>query len=657
MSSNSAQPSTSTITSHPNIPMPGTFKPEWLPDEFTQSCMLCNENFTLIKRRHHCRSCGKIFCSQCCNIKAKLLYLNNAEERICIHCSLLMEIMLPRCNEISDPNVTTPTPSTSLGTTGSSSRQNASNVQGVLKTRCDKINTSQPSSNLSDNETTNMSNSSDTQQLPKRVTFPDGIRPGADLSETSTKTIIANLPRRQQTSTDSQSSVTKLKISRNINKLSTSGKHNSLTIFDELGFLPPIVRTKSKDKSVRPDLRALLGNPQDNSLKHIGFREIAEVFSDDLSLTFILLKGFNLKAKIIHLKNRSYNNCQKENKPGKDEIEDEGVKSPIECWCFVSEGLRKLEQRELLFVLSKEPSEKCIPRDVFQIYLMMHELALRGQSLHNLGSLVFEHGLFDDKTLNGVLFVEPTHLQYLDDVITAPQNSFLVCMLLRRSEIPWAKIFPMRLYYGFGYKFGIYSSTFINYRKRDPLYYEVGHSIISILGDFRNYRYSVTHIEGMKVRYSKDIGKVYVSFPKSSYKQVNTVLDNSSNEHVLAWSSAFVADAHGHLVALQKEDGEYDSVEFTKSGEPKSLVAQLDGYQTASNVDSLDTNPGIERLIGVSFIIFSGALKAVQTNQTAKIGIVEDGLLVQIQACTMTALKNSIKYMDNFDICCGKYYY
>lgn len=59
-----------------------------------------------------------------------------------------------------------------------------------------------------------------------------------------------------------------------------------------------------------------------------------------------------------------------------------------------------------------------------------------------------------------------------------------------------------------------------------------------------------------------------------------------------------------------------------------------------------------ELILGASFIVFSGALKVNQTGQPAKISIVEDGLLIQIQSCTMSALRNAINYMDNFDIDC-----
>jgi len=41
-------------------------KPEWLPDGKAIACSGCQEPFTFLKRRHHCRGCGKVFCNNCC---------------------------------------------------------------------------------------------------------------------------------------------------------------------------------------------------------------------------------------------------------------------------------------------------------------------------------------------------------------------------------------------------------------------------------------------------------------------------------------------------------------------------------------------------------------------------------------------------------------
>lgn len=37
----------------------------WMPDESCRVCYECDSQFTLFNRRHHCRLCGRIFCSNC----------------------------------------------------------------------------------------------------------------------------------------------------------------------------------------------------------------------------------------------------------------------------------------------------------------------------------------------------------------------------------------------------------------------------------------------------------------------------------------------------------------------------------------------------------------------------------------------------------------
>ncbi|CAH8865335.1 unnamed protein product [Trichobilharzia szidati] len=52
-----------------------------------RQCASCNRSFTLIWRRHHCRRCGHIFCSKCCNHWQPIEGLaSDKPVRICLEC-------------------------------------------------------------------------------------------------------------------------------------------------------------------------------------------------------------------------------------------------------------------------------------------------------------------------------------------------------------------------------------------------------------------------------------------------------------------------------------------------------------------------------------------------------------------------------------------
>ena len=64
----------------------GSVAPEWVSDELAPVCMKCAAKFSMTRRRHHCRACGKVFCSTCCWQKVKLIHDDSKEDRACNDC-------------------------------------------------------------------------------------------------------------------------------------------------------------------------------------------------------------------------------------------------------------------------------------------------------------------------------------------------------------------------------------------------------------------------------------------------------------------------------------------------------------------------------------------------------------------------------------------
>jgi hypothetical protein len=64
----------------------GSVAPEWVSDDLAPACMKCTSKFSITRRRHHCRACGKVFCSTCCSQKVKLIHDDSKEDRACNDC-------------------------------------------------------------------------------------------------------------------------------------------------------------------------------------------------------------------------------------------------------------------------------------------------------------------------------------------------------------------------------------------------------------------------------------------------------------------------------------------------------------------------------------------------------------------------------------------
>ncbi|CAD2100592.1 FYVE and coiled-coil domain-containing protein, putative [Plasmodium vinckei brucechwatti] len=59
----------------------------WVPDEEVTNCYSCNVTFNVRVRKHHCRACGNVFCSNCSDNKIKISEYSYSEKvRVCDKC-------------------------------------------------------------------------------------------------------------------------------------------------------------------------------------------------------------------------------------------------------------------------------------------------------------------------------------------------------------------------------------------------------------------------------------------------------------------------------------------------------------------------------------------------------------------------------------------
>jgi len=59
----------------------------WTPDEWSDQCYECTSKFSVVRRRHHCRSCGRVFCSKCRTQKITVPRLKQKKQvKVCNTC-------------------------------------------------------------------------------------------------------------------------------------------------------------------------------------------------------------------------------------------------------------------------------------------------------------------------------------------------------------------------------------------------------------------------------------------------------------------------------------------------------------------------------------------------------------------------------------------
>ncbi|KAJ6641206.1 putative 1-phosphatidylinositol 3-phosphate 5-kinase [Pseudolycoriella hygida] len=63
----------------------------WMPDSKSKECYECSQKFSTFRRKHHCRLCGQIFCSKCCNqvVPGKIINCSG-DLKVCTYCAKIV---------------------------------------------------------------------------------------------------------------------------------------------------------------------------------------------------------------------------------------------------------------------------------------------------------------------------------------------------------------------------------------------------------------------------------------------------------------------------------------------------------------------------------------------------------------------------------------
>ncbi|XP_025244757.1 zinc finger FYVE domain-containing protein 16 [Theropithecus gelada] len=635
----------------------GQKQPTWVPDSEAPNCMNCQVKFTFTKRRHHCRACGKVFCGVCCSRKSKLQYLEK-EARVCVVCYETIS-KAQAFERMMSP-------------TGSNLKSNHSDECTIVQPPQENQTSSIPSPTtlpVSALKQPNVEGLYSKEQ--KRVWFADGILPNGEVADT---TKLSSGSKRcsedfSPLSPDMPVTVNTVDHSHSTTVEKPNNETGDITRNEIIQ--SPISQVPSVEKL--PINTGNEGLPTSGSftLDNDVFAEIEEPSSATVALVnsnlpiagisdYRLLCDINKYVcnKISLLPNDEDSlppllvaSGEKGSVPVVEEhpsheqiillLEGEGfhpvtfvlnanllvnVKfvfySSDKYWYFSTNGLHGLGQSEIIILLLRLPNEDTIPKDIFRLFITIYKDALKGKYIENLDSITFTEIFLSSKDHGGFLFITPT-FQKLDG-LPLPSNPFLCGILIQKLEIPWAKVFPMRLMLRLGAEYKAYPAPLTSIRGRKSLFGEIGHTIMNLLVDLRNYQYTLHNIDQLLIH--MEMGKSCIKIPRKKYSDVMKVL-NSSNEHVISIGASFSTEADSHLVCIQN-DGIYQTQANSATGHPRKVT-------------------------GASFVVFNGALKT-SSGFLAKSSIVEDGLMVQITPETMNGLRLALREQKDFKITCGK---
>ncbi|CAN0306597.1 unnamed protein product [Bubo scandiacus] len=638
-------------------------QPLWVPDSEAPNCMNCQVKFTFTKRRHHCRACGKVFCGGCCKRKSKLQYMEK-EARVCNSCyddinrAQAFERMM---------NPTGPVPNSSISSEGSAVPPlEEAQISGRARSPS-------PSALLPISVLKQPSIEGLCPKEQRRVWFADGILPNGEVADTTKLSsgakrssqdlspvnpdspemhmaaekddLLTDINPKPKEETDTTAAMEELhpsvssddaqqavpgqsEVVHSYTSVTLETKECSPTAEAEKNSSSSVDQTKS-DMPVSPSsYRALCGVencvrkeislvPDGDKLPPLlltvggkGKDPLVEEHPSHQQVTLLLVEGghhpltFILNANLlVNVKLITY--------------------SSEKCWYFSTNGLHGLGQAEIIILLQCLPGEEIFPNEIFRLFIDIYKDATKGKLIRNMENITFTENFLSNKEHGGFLFVSPT-LQKLDDQIL-PENPFLCGILIHKLEIPWAKVFPIRLMLRLGAEYGAYPTPIVSFRHRKPLFGEIGHTIMNLLVDLRNYQYTLHTIDNLFVHV--EMGRSCIKIPLRKYNEVMKVI-NSSNEHVISIGASFNTEADSHLVCVQNNHGLYHTQAVSATGHPRKVT-------------------------GASFVVFNGALKT-SSGFLAKSSIVEDGLMVQITPETMESLRQALRDKKDFKITCGK---
>uniref|UniRef100_A0A5S6QBR0 FYVE-type domain-containing protein n=1 Tax=Trichuris muris TaxID=70415 RepID=A0A5S6QBR0_TRIMR len=490
----------------------GATAPEWVPDDEWRVCMQCENHFTLIKRRHHCRACGRVLCSDCCNMRAKLPYMDGKTARVCQQCACILNQ-----EDVNEPVSAGPIARSGypLPADEASSRASPHLVTSAPCTRASAL--KKPGAS---------------RQEAKTVTFADGVCPGESSKRAAKEPTVGVLCR----------------------ALVSSSQVNPVSSQEE-GSGEKVDRRARERESFLPELERLPVVTFNDGSVVSEEHSLPDLLKDGVEVSFHLKRNLQVNVQLSRIGSQpgkrfwrfvTHGMCN----TGKMEVvillERLGhqILPPYGMFPYLDQLYNKFLEDS--FVTSDLPGGVCFV-DV-----------MTGKGAAG------NFGFLGNRENAGFVYFLPTEAVF--DQLHLSKSLMLVGLLIHRSEVIWAEVLPLRLLLRIGFACNVYPWPVTSQQVRASYFGETGHTVMSLLNDLRNFTYSIPSVSRSTV--TIDGSRVEIRISEDSYEQIVRVL-NTSNEHVVAWACDFCAYAHGHLACVQDSNtGSYVAKRLSLNSTP-----------------------------------------------------------------------------------------
>ncbi|KAL7058547.1 hypothetical protein AAHC03_016938 [Spirometra sp. Aus1] len=599
----------------------GTREPTWVADDAYSNCMSCGAKFTVWRRRHHCRTCGRLLCSQCTPARLRLAFATTRSAEGEAAAS-------ETTTEVSDPAAAaTPTSASPLRSSAKPpSRPNPSLERRLMNlisgqsvrlhrvcTDCFEVLSVHPAHNPSGNAESNPEGAP-SRRLPSAA---------ADSSVNELDGNATPVPHRRTFSP--QDAVDAL----------TDKCLIPSRVADEIGHSecrwPPLVVHSENNLEFQP-------NPS------------AEKLISLLGVTFAVTPNL-----LVHVYLTPLTCCLAQ-----------------DAWCFISSGLQAVGHNEVLLLIRRRPNELLPPMDALWQYFALYDMALdRGRASHGQpcdissprlhdGICLLEPptsyyptatlrqpiGWFQETTGQeeepsagagwaGFLYFHPSNQCLLN--LRLPEPPFLCGVLVHAWEAAWARHLPLRLRLCLGRlsnspDTNSLSPSLLSDRDRPSVFPQAAHdSILSVffsdLAGQSDAEASADmpflHVPRLEIvllgKAEEDSLRLQLTFNSlSSHLAKNLFTKRLRNCLLLGLSGDFVQSADSHLVCSYPSEG---------GG------CQSECLPCSRHDQSTRTVP----MTGASFVVFEGGASQ------SSLSIVEDGCVARLTAEQFTLLTSALR--------------